>query len=452
MGYLHKFSNLTDFNNYYNGDSYNEPFVSATLTEGEPIVNYNKTEDEKERPKMLENPLTLEILSDGNVVWKSPTISYTKSFEFKKNDDEWSAVTTITSLTINVLRGDIIQFRGTNVTANRFGCFGDTTCRFNAKYNIMSLIDKTNYKNLTVIGDESAFSGLFSGCTGLVNAKYLALPATTLTSYSYSSMFSGCTSLVTAPELPATNLNVNNRGCYQYMFGGCTSLVTAPELPATAICSDCYECMFQNCTSLVNGPSTLPATAATHYCYNSMFEGCTSLINVPSILPATDFTGYAMGCYANMFSGCKSLVTAPALPATNLGDTELTYANMFAGCTSLVTAPALPVTGGCWVDCFANMFSGCTNLETAPVLYKLEGWKYEDGWGIEVEHYPMYNNMFQGCTKLNYIKCLNTETSSGAYSDWLDGVSPTGTFVKDSSANWSTGINGIPSGWTVVSE
>jgi hypothetical protein len=44
-----------------------------------------------------------------------------------------------------------------------------------------------------------------------------------------------------------------------------------------------------------------------------------------------------------------------------------------------------------------------------------------------------------------------TTTPSNTYTDnWVNGVSSTGTFVKNSAATWTTtGGNGIPSGWTV---
>ena len=59
--------------------------------------------------------------------------------------------------------------------------------------------------------------------------------------------------------------------------------------------------------------------------------------------------------------------------------------------------------------------------------------------------------MFKGCSSLNYIKAMFTTTPSNTYTyDWVSGVASTGTFVKNSAANWDvTGVNGIPSGWTV---
>jgi hypothetical protein len=59
--------------------------------------------------------------------------------------------------------------------------------------------------------------------------------------------------------------------------------------------------------------------------------------------------------------------------------------------------------------------------------------------------------MFNGCTNLNQIKCLATDKSANSCtSGWVYGVSSTGTFVKHPNMTWTTGVSGIPSGWTVV--
>jgi hypothetical protein len=44
-----------------------------------------------------------------------------------------------------------------------------------------------------------------------------------------------------------------------------------------------------------------------------------------------------------------------------------------------------------------------------------------------------------------------TTTPSTTYTyNWVAGVASTGTFVKNASATWDvSGVNGIPSGWTV---
>ena len=62
--------------------------------------------------------------------------------------------------------------------------------------------------------------------------------------------------------------------------------------------------------------------------------------------------------------------------------------------------------------------------------------------------------MFYDCTQLNYIKALFETAPSRSYTDqWVSGVAATGTFVKNSAATWTTtGVDGIPKGWTVVTD
>ena len=162
--------------------------------------------------------------------------------------------------------------------------------------------------------------------------------------------------------------------------------------------------LFSGCTSLTTAPA-LPATTLKQDCYESIFDGCTSLTTAPA-LPATTLADY---CYTSMFYGCTSLTTAPALPATTLK--TLCYDKMFYGCTSLTTAPELPAT---------TLVDRC------------------------------YNWMFKGCTNLNYVKAMFTDIPDVEYlSEWLAGVSDTGTFVKNSAATWSNTDAKIPTGWTV---
>ena len=154
------------------------------------------------------------------------------------------------------------------------------------------------------------------------------------------------------------------------------------------------------------------------------------------LLPATTLS---MDCCMAMFYGCTSLVTAPELPAAPSLPGQC-YQAMFSGCTSLTTPPELPATSLAG-NCYWNMFSGCTSLTTAPELPSPNG-----------AHDRNYMGMFSGCSNLNYIKMLSTTIGDGLIG-WVNGVSATGTFVKDASLSEETigrGVNGIPEGWTVV--
>ena len=85
------------------------------------------------------------------------------------------------------------------------------------------------------------------------------------------------------------------------------------------------------------------------------------------------------------------------------------------------------------------MFYNCTGLTTAPEL------------PATTLRNSCYENMFNGCTSLNYIKAMFLTTPSSSYTgNWTSNVSSTGTFVKNNSASWNvTGVNGIPENWTV---
>ena len=354
-------------------------------------------------------PLTFNIISAGTILWRAQNTAYTTTIEYSLDSGEtWTSTTSNTgdsAPSISVNAGDVVQFRGDNATyatgTSKYNCFCGSTAIFEAKGNIMSLIYSTGFETATTLTDKYAFLNLFRSCTGLTSAENLVLPATTLADNCYDFMFYGCRSLVTAPELPATTLADN---CYSHMFTGCRSLVTAPTLPATTLAQYCYNSMFNSCTSLTQAPE-LPATTLAQYCYTSMFNNCTSLTQAPE-LPVTTLTD---NCYYNMFGSCTNLTQAPVLPATTLA--KSCYSNMFYGCTSLTSAPELPattLTDNCYVD------------------------------------------MFRNCASLNYIKALITSPVSSNLKRWVTGVASSGTFVKHPNATWTTGDDGIPSGWTVV--
>ena len=193
------------------------------------------------------------------------------------------------------------------------------------------------------------------------------------------------------------------RGNNSNLDGNCFMDSTAYFNISGNICSLLDADNFQNITAYQDSDS--------HVIFPSLFRG-TNVIDASQLVLSV--TGLTRNCYASMFSGCTSLVAAPELPSTNME-----------------------------YRCYRSMFEGCTSLETAPELPATSLWMY------------CYQDMFKNCSNLNYAKCLATDiSSSDAYDstlNWLSGVSPTGTFVKNPNMNdWTTGASGIPSGWTVI--
>lgn len=151
--------------------------------------------------------------------------------------------------------------------------------------------------------------------------------------------------------------------------------------------------------------------------FASLFKNCENLIDASNLILFP--TILSESCYSEMFKNCKALIKAPKLPATTLR--PKCYNSMFEGCTSLIKAPELLVTK--------------LNLYTST--------------GLEIQYYV---SMFSGCSSLNYIKCLAENIKSKNISGWVNNVSSSGIFIKNSKATFNIGNSGIPAGWEVIDE
>lgn len=116
--------------------------------------------------------------------------------------------------------------------------------------------------------------------------------------------------------------------------------------------------------------------------------------------------------------------------------------NMFGNQTKMTTAPSVLPATELTTQCYEAMFYGCTSLVNAPVL------------PATTLVFYCYRVMFNGCTNLTSITCLATDISAfSCTEDWVRNVASRGTFTKAANmTSWTTGDDGIPSGWTVVTE
>ena len=394
--------------------------------------------------------LTFETISDGTFTFAGTGYQNPNNIQYSTDNGEtWSDAST--NVTINVAAGDRILWKGEMLNPteyNGIGTFQNSTAVYNIEGNIMSLVYSDNFIGQTdITGKNYMFFGLFKN-TQCINAKNLVLPSMVLCNYCYGSMFYNCTQLVSGPKLPATTLAYY---CYGWMYQNtnvlpdCTNINFADPVTVTSVA---FGALFYG-TKVTDEflRKVLPINPVTnHYClpvtdltgqeqtYASMFNSCTLLVTAPE-LPATTLI---RSCYVGMFEGCTSLITAPPeLPATTLAD--FCYENMFSGCTSLVNIPAVLPATTMTSYCYDKMFQNCTSITRAPELSAL----------------TLYNNcylsMFNGCTSLVYIKAMFTTNPGNDYtSNWVRNVSATGTFVKNSAAEWtSEGNNSVPTGWTI---
>lgn len=162
-----------------------------------------------------------------------------------------------------------------------------------------------------------------------------------------------------------------------------------------------------------------------------------ALAEVGTTLKRVRFTGSTsrFKLYGNILSLCY----ADYEEHTGALDTGgYNFMGMFEG-TRVTDASNLILPKTLYDDDLRYFFVGCTMLEIGPTIE------------ANATASKCMQAMFSGCTNLNYVTCLATNISgSNSTSNWLAGVSATGTFVKAASMNsWPSGASGIPNGWTV---
>lgn len=168
------------------------------------------------------------------------------NIEYSTDGVNWTTADPNAPFSLTVASGANVYMRGTNSNLN------GKTINMNANHtvggNVYSLLDKATYASRTTSVGTSEFQNLFKNNTHLISAADMNFGNVVSVGQSaYWGMFSGCTSLTSAPELPATSLNQH---CYREMFNNCTSLTSAPELPATTLASNCYYIIFNGCRAL----------------------------------------------------------------------------------------------------------------------------------------------------------------------------------------------------------
>jgi len=363
-----------------------------------------------------------------------------------------------------------------------------------------SLISTPDMSGVTSIG-LSCCKYMFKGCSSLVNVAGF-IDSSVLPVASCMSMFEGCSSLVTPPDM--SNITYADSESVKGMFKDCVRLSTPPNLSNITVARGlAFESMFQGCTSLRTLPdiSNVEFTNyANHYpSLKSMFEGCTSLTSTPVLNVTT------AGNYENMFKGCTSLTDSSILLSITNFNSDSSFKSMFEGCTSLVTPSAINVTefqrydtdGGfeyMFKDCtsltsipdmtnikplsrstknvFKGMFQGCTSLIRVENLPNLGlGTIQTNVTGVVPNTDGWFMEMFKNCSNLNEVHNRMTAVSlhdncKNIFYNWLDGVSPTGTYYYNVTLlgmSYYTGTQAekeeqikadynVPSEWTMVPE
>lgn len=142
----------------------------------------------------------------------------------------------------------------------------------------------------------------------------------------------------------------------------------------------------------------------------------------------------------NAYGNLYSITNASNFASLTGLNVDQDYNTVFRANKGLISAEHLSMNATRVITrSYDAMFSGCTNLTHAPVLVDVD-------WNEVAEGDP-FGNMFVSCRSLIYVKCLHRQ---GEHFDWMRGVSQTGTFVKNPLTTWVSGVNGIPTNWTVI--
>jgi len=156
----------------------------------------------------------------------------------------------------------------------------------------------------------------------------------------------------------------------------------------------------------------LPALTLYTSSYNGMFRGATNLVYGPKLLPALDVPADG---YSSMFEGCTSLVEAPEILATTVSG------NMALG----------------------RMFCMSRNSKVTAAMTK--------GPILRITDNNSYNNIYQQlfCGNGNLVEVtILIKGTNRSFTNWLNNVSSTGVIKKLSGTTFTSGVSGLPSGWT----
>ena len=128
--------------------------------------------------------LTIEAIGDGFVRANGGGLY------FSINNGEWYT----TNNPVNLMSGDTVRIKSTRFCSQHAGVFLETSLPCNIYGNIMSLGYGDEFEGKTEI-PSYAYNSCFRNWSGIVSAKNLVLPATTLVTNCYQYMFQNCGNL-----------------------------------------------------------------------------------------------------------------------------------------------------------------------------------------------------------------------------------------------------------------
>ena len=242
------------------------------------------------------------------------------------------------------------------------------------------------------------------------------------------------------PTISNTEYSLNNGDwCSSADIDGKLIVGKGDEIRVRSV-GDYYHCCYFGGDEYDEGRGDVYDASFKCKCKYEVYGNIMSLVYGSNFTEKNDLTEKSEHTFSYLFYNESNLVSADRLifPATTLE--RYCYQGIFCGCTGLKYAPPILPATTLKKCCYEVMFSGCTDLSKSPEL------------PAKTLTSGCYSQMFKTCENLKYIKMLCTSISDGSLYNWVNGVASSGTFVKNTSMNLQTGVNGIPSGWTVKNQ
>lgn len=234
-----------------------------------------------------------------------------------------------------------------------------------------------------------------------------------------------------------------NNGTWTEIWSGYTgSTINVSAGDIVRFKSDDAISLYSQYTSYSGSGWSSPLYVASHFSTTVSFNAYGNLNSIIigdyfldtssdiTVFPYTNYTGLC-----GLFQRCTGLMSAQNMifPWINTGQASITNGHYKAS-----TIESNNISRG---D-FYGLFGYCSNLRNGP-------------FALPQTLNGQPNGLYYNCSKLSNIRALFTpidfENSQEAYKNcyWVFGVSTVGKFIKASNENWPSGVNGIPTGWTV---
>lgn len=208
-----------------------------------------------------------------------------------------------------------------------------------------------------------------------------------------------------------------------------------------------------NIFSLLDGENFESITYPHSYCFNNLFNGSsysnTVLTDASGIILNNGTLKSSNNTFRQMFKGQKRLEKGPqTLPSIEASKNQIfgVFDSMFYDCIKMESCFDNINIDASKVSPSSNARYVCRQMFRNTKIKKMKITYTGTIFGS-----AEFFTMFYGCSELNQIEVNFTTWPTASYmTNWVSGVSSTGTFICPEALPIEYGTNRIPPGWTVV--